>query len=145
MTRETKLRSRFEYMASTFGIVIFAIYWGVITTFSEFYLINPFTQNSPWLVFSQSLMILGWVSISTVAPILLFQFGSGSYGVISLLPYFVAIWPISIGVSQVVNIALTGQNYLRYLIDTPLFLVTDLVIPIALISLWLRLRLNNLD
>ena len=135
MTRETKLRSRFEYMASTFGIVIFAIYWGVITTFSEFYLINPFTQNSPWLVFSQSLMILGWVSISTVAPILLFQFGSGSYGVISLLPYFVAIWPISIGVSQVVNIALTGQNYLRYLIDTPLFLVTDLVIPIALISL----------
>jgi hypothetical protein len=39
----------------------------------------------------------------------------------------------------------TGQNYLSYLIDTPLFLATDLIIPLALISLWLRLRLHHLD
>ena len=145
MTRETKLRSRFEYMASAFGVVIFAFYWGVITTYSEFYLVNPFSQTDPWLMISQSLLVLGWLSISTIAPIVLFQFGSGMYRIISLLPYAVAIWPVSIAISQGVAIATTGQNYLNYLIDTPIFLVTDLVIPIVLISLWLRLRLKDLD
>ena len=145
MTKQTRLRSRFEYMASTFGVVIFAIYWGVITTYSEFYLVNPFLQQNPILMLSQALLVIGWVSISTVAPIILFQFGSGMSKVIALLPYSVLIWPVSIGISQVINIATTGQNYLRYLIDTPLFLVTDLLIPIALFSLWLRLRLHHLD
>ena len=132
-------------MASTFGVVVFAIYWGVITTYSSFYLINPFTQEDPVRMASTALLVLGWISISTVAPIVLFQFGSGMYRIISLLPYSVALWPISIFVSQIVNIAQTGQNYLNYLVETPLFIATDLVIPIALFSLWLRLRLDHLD
>ncbi|MEY3383544.1 MAG: hypothetical protein RLZZ212_131, partial [Actinomycetota bacterium] len=32
-----------------------------------------------------------------------------------------------------------------YLVETPLFLVTDLIVPIALLALWLRLRLHHLD
>lgn len=145
MATNTRLRSRFEYMASTFGVVIFALYWGVITTYSEFYLINPFIQTDPFKVASQILLILGWVSISTIAPIVLFQFGAGTSRVISLLPYAAGLWPVSIFVSQVVNIISTGQNYLNYLIETPLFLATDLIVPIALISLWLRLRLSELN
>lgn len=145
MATNTRLRSRFDYMASTFGVVIFALYWGVITTYSEFYLINPFLQADPFKVASQILLVLGWVSISTVAPIVLFQFGSGTYKVISILPYAAGLWPVSIFISQIVNIVSTGQNYLSYLIETPLFLTTDLIVPIALISLWLRLRLSELE
>lgn len=145
MNKEKRLRSRFEYMASTFGVVLFALYWGVITTYSSFYLVNPFAQTNPLLMFSQSLLVLGWISISTVAPIVLFQFGSGSHRIIALLPYSAALWPISITISQIINVSITGQNYLSYLIDTPIFLATDLVIPIALLSLWLRLRLHDLD
>ena len=144
-TNTKRLRTRFEYMASTFGVVVFAIYWGVIATYSSFYLINPFTQEDPVRMASTALLVLGWISISTVAPIVLFQFGSGMYRIIALLPYSVALWPISIFVSQIVNIAQTGQNYLNYLVETPLFIATDLVIPIALFSLWLRLRLDHLD
>ena len=145
MTREVKLRSRFGYLASTFGVVIFAFYWGVIITYSDFYLVNPFSQADPLSIASQSLLVLGWISISTLVPIVLFQFGSGAYRIIDLLPYAVAIWPIAIGISQIVTIAKTGQGYLNYLIDTPLFLVTDLIIPMALIALWLRLRTSKLD
>lgn len=145
MSKETRLRSRFEYMASTFGVVVFSIYWGVITTYSQLYLVNPFAQVDPLKMASQVLLVVGWVSISTLAPIVLFQFGSGSYRVIGVLPYAVAIWPVSIFLSQIVNIATTGQSYLSYLIETPLFIATDLVIPIALFSLWLRLRIQHLD
>jgi hypothetical protein len=144
MTKENRLRSRFEYLASTFGVVIFALYWGVIATFPEFYFVNPLTE-SPFRAAALIFLILGWFSISTLAPIVLFQFGSGRYRVISAMPYVVGIWPLSILVSQIERMVTTGQNYLGYLIETPLFLATDLIVPLALISLWLRLRLHHLD
>lgn len=145
MNKQTRLRSRFEYMASTFGVVVFAIYWGVIATYSNLYFVNPFEQSDPIKMLSISLLVLGWVSVSTVAPIVLFQFGAGQHRLIALLPYSVLIWPASIAFSQLVNIAQTGQNYLGYLFATPIFLITDMVIPISLFSLWLRLRMHHLD
>lgn len=144
MTRENRLRSRFEYLASTFGVILFALYWCVIMTFPSFYFVNPLTEQ-PLRAAALFLLIVGWVSISTLTPIVLFQFGAGRYRVIAALPYVVAIWPLSIAVAQIERVVTTGQNYLSYLIETPLFLVTDLIIPLALLSLWLRLRLHHLD
>jgi hypothetical protein len=144
MTKENRLRSRFEYLASTFGVTIFAFYWGVITSFPEFYFVNP-NNEEPARAVAIVFLIIGWFSISTLAPIVLFQFGAGKYRTIAALPYVVAVWPVSILVAQIERIVTTGQNYLSYLIDTPLFLATDLIIPLALISLWLRLRLHHLD
>jgi hypothetical protein len=144
MTKENRLRSRFEYLASTFGVTIFAFYWGVITSFPEFYFVNP-NNEEPARAVAIVFLIIGWFSISTLAPIVLFQFGAGKYRTIAALPYVVAVWPVSILVAQIERMVTTGQNYLSYLIDTPLFLATDLIIPLALISLWLRLRLHHLD
>jgi hypothetical protein len=144
MTKENRLRSRFEYLASTFGVTIFAFYWGVITSFPEFYFVNP-NNEEPARAVAIVFLIIGWFSISTLAPIVLFQFGAGKYRTIAAMPYVVAVWPVSILVAQIERIVTTGQNYLSYLIDTPLFLATDLIIPLALISLWLRLRLHHLD
>ncbi len=144
MTKENRLRSRFEYLASTFGVAIFAFYWGVITSFPEFYFVNP-NNEEPSRAVAIVFLIIGWFSISTLAPIVLFQFGAGKYRTIAALPYVVAVWPVSILVAQIERMVTTGQNYLSYLIDTPLFLATDLIIPLALISLWLRLRLHHLD
>ncbi|MEN9854823.1 MAG: hypothetical protein RLZ30_932 [Actinomycetota bacterium] len=144
MTKENRLRSRFEYLASTFGVTIFAFYWSVITSFPEFYFVNP-NNEEPARAVAIVFLIIGWFSISTLAPIVLFQFGAGKYRTIAALPYVVAVWPVSILVAQIERMVTTGQNYLSYLIDTPLFLATDLIIPLALISLWLRLRLHHLD
>lgn len=144
MTKENRLRSRFEYLASSFGVVIFALYWGVITSFPEFYFVDPSNQQ-PARAAAIILLIVGWFSISTLAPIVLFQFGAGKYKVIAALPYVVAIWPVSILVAQIERAVTTGQNYLSYLIETPLFLATDLIIPLTLLALWLRLRLHHLD
>jgi hypothetical protein len=144
MTKENRLRSRFEYLASTFGVTIFAFYWSVITSFPEFYFVNP-NNEEPARAVAIVFLIIGWFSISTLAPIVLFQFGAGKYRTIAALPYVVAVWPVSILVAQIERTVTTGQNYLSYLIDTPLFLATDLIIPLALISLWLRLRLHHLD
>jgi len=144
MTKENRLRSRFEYLASTFGVTIFAFYWSVITSFPEFYFVNP-NNEEPARAVAIVFLIIGWFSISTLAPIVLFQFGAGKYRTIAAMPYVVAVWPVSILVAQIERIVTTGQNYLSYLIDTPLFLATDLIIPLALISLWLRLRLHHLD
>lgn len=113
-------------------------------TFPGFYFVNPLVEQ-PLRAATLVLLIIGWVSISTFAPIVLFQFGAGRYRLISVLPYVVAIWPLSIAVAQIERAVTTGQNYVSYLIETPLFLATDLIIPLTLIALWLRLRLHHLD
>ena len=144
MTKENRLRSRFEYLASTLGVVVFVFYWSVIMTFPGFYFVNPLVEQ-PSRAATLVLLIIGWVSVSTFAPIVLFQFGAGRYRLISVLPYVVAIWPLSIAVAQMERAVTTGQNYVSYLIETPLFVATDLIIPLCLIALWLRLRLHHLD
>ena len=144
MSKELRLRSRFEYTTSALGVVIFTFYWGVIATYPEFYFVSPLGEPTPRAI-ALVLLILGWVSISTVAPMILFQFGSGRYRIIRALPFTVAIWPLSILVGQVERLISTGQSYLSYLLETPLFIATDFLIPIVLLSLWLRLRLHHLD
>ncbi len=113
MTKENRLRSRFEYLASTFGVTIFAFYWSVITSFPEFYFVNP-SNEEPARAVAIVFLIIGWFSISTLAPIVLFQFGAGKYRTIAALPYVVAVWPVSILVAQIER--MTAHGVYRQLI-----------------------------
>lgn len=145
MAKQKRLQNRLEYLASTFALVLLATYWLVIATYSEFYFINPFEQTNAIRGIAVGLTLIGWLSISTVAPTCLILFGMGKYRAIDVLPFAAGVWPVTIFLSQLSVIATSGVGYWEYLIDYPLFVATDIVIPLALISLWLRLRLENLD
>lgn len=145
MNYKNKLRNRLDYLATTFAVVLFSIYWLLIFTYSEFYFVNPFLESSPVRVLSLSLTILGWIAISTLAPVTLLLFGMGKYKAIDFLPIAAAVWPLSIVFSQIVVFLETGAGYWSYLIETPIFLATDFIVPMALVALWLRLRVEHLD
>jgi len=49
-------------------------------------------------------------------------------------------WPISVLISQVVVYSETGESYLGYLIIYPVFILTDIAIPVFLIYLWSKVR-----
>lgn len=145
MARSKKLQNRLEYLATTFAVVLLSLYWLVIATYSEFYFVNPFAESNPLRVVALSLTLIGWISISTIAPLTLILYGLGRYRAIDALPIAAGIWPISIFISQLSVISQTGVGYWSYLIDYPIFVATDIVIPLALVALWLRFRLEHLD
>lgn len=145
MNNKNKLRSRLDYLANTFALVLLSIYWLVIATYSEFYFVNPFGESSALRAVSLVLTLLGWISISTLSPLALLLFGLGKYRAIDFLPVTAALWPVSIIFSQIAVTIETGAGYWSYLIDTPIFLATDFIVPLALVALWLRLRVEHLD
>lgn len=71
---------------------------------------------------------------------MLFAISAGSNRALNFLPITSLWWPISVLISQVVVFAETGESYLGYLFVYPVFLLTDIVIPIFLLIKWSRIR-----
>lgn len=145
MSKPVKLQSRLGYLASTFAWILFALYVFVAATFPGFFFVNPFQEDSGLRVASLIVTMTGWASITLLAPILLLMFGARVYRAIDYLPYAAAAWPISILFSQLTVILETGTGYWSYLIDYPIFVATDILIPIGLIALSIRMRMEHLD
>jgi len=110
-----------------------------------FFFINPFDQASGLRIAALIVTMLGWISIALVAPLLLMLFGARKYKAIDYLPFAAIAWPLSILFSQLTVIIETGVGYWSYLIDYPIFVATDVLIPIGLIALSIRMRMEHLD
>ncbi len=145
MKKPIKMQNRLEYLASTFAWVLLSIYLFVAATFPGFFFINPFDQASGLRIAALIVTMLGWISIALVAPLLLMLFGARKYKAIDYLPLAAIAWPLSILFSQLTVIIETGVGYWSYLIDYPIFVATDVLIPIGLIALSIRMRMEHLD
>ena len=137
--REKKL-SQVDYVASLMGAMMMMCFWLIIATLPDFFFINPSGTASEVRRAELVLSTIGWVLISTGAPILLFCYSAGLRGARRYLPITALWWPISLLISQVTVYILDGAFYFDYLIKYPIFIFTDVVLPIFLMMLWHDLR-----
>jgi hypothetical protein len=135
--------NRLDYVVALMSCMIFLSFWLVIATFPNFYFVNPQDQIDPLrraeLIFST----IGWISISTICPMLLMIYSFGFHKVINIVPWSGIIWPLSLLISQVTSYIQTGYFYLEYLTNFPILIFTDLVLPILILFIWLDLRLKR--
>jgi hypothetical protein len=135
--------TRLDYVVTLMSCMIFLSFWLVIATFPNFYFVNPQDQIDPLrraeLIFST----IGWISISTICPMLLMIYSFGFHKVIKIIPWSGIIWPLSLLISQVTSYIQTGYFYLEYLTNFPILIFTDLVLPILILFIWLDLRLKR--
>ncbi len=137
--REKKL-SQVDYVASLMGAMMMMCFWLIIATLPDFFFINPSGTASEVRRAELVLSTIGWVLISTGAPILLFCYSAGLRGARRYLPITALWWPISLLISQVTVYILDGAFYFDYLIKYPIFIFTDVVLPIFVMMLWHDLR-----
>lgn len=137
--REKKL-SQVDYVASLMGAMMMMCFWLIIATLPDFFFINPSGTASEVRRAELVLSTIGWVLISTGAPILLFCYSAGLRGARRYLPITALWWPISLLISQVTVYILDGAFYFNYLIKYPIFIFTDVVLPIFVMMLWHDLR-----
>jgi hypothetical protein len=134
------LLTRLDYVAALIGCLIFLVFWLVIATFPNFFFINPQNQLDPLrraeLIFSS----IGWILISTFAPICLLIYSRGRHGAIKFLPVTALVWPISLVTAQITSYVQTGYFYLEYLTQFPIFVFTDIALPILILIIWVDLR-----
>jgi hypothetical protein len=57
-----------------------------------------------------------------------------------LLPIVALTWPVSLLINHVTLFIQKGQWFTGYLLDYPIFIATDILLPVLLIAVWAELR-----
>lgn len=142
MSREKRL-SQVDYVTGLIGSMMLIVYWLIIATLPDFFFVNPTGEATQLRRAELILSTIGWVLSSTIAPILLFLYASGFHRARNFLPITALLWPISLFISQSTLYILDGSFYLDYLIKYPIFIYTDVVLPIFIMVVWWDLRENG--
>lgn len=137
---KVKRLKRLDYIVGLLGVMIMFTFWLVVATFPSFYFFNPLGQTNTLRRFELILSTIGWIGVSTIAPLLLFAFASGLRGARHFLPIAGFFYPVSLAISQITSYVETGSAYLSYLRNFPIFFLTDLILPILILFIWHDLK-----
>ena len=137
-----KRLNQIDYVTGIIGAMMLIVYWLIIATLPDFFFVNPTGEELQIRRAELILSTLGWILMSTVAPIALFLYASGFHKARHILPYTALIWPVSLLISQATVYILDGSFYFDYLFKFPIFIYTDIVLPIFILMIWHDLRDN---
>lgn len=122
------------------AVMVFIIYWSVIFTYTDFFWFQPWESSEVVRQLSLWLCLIGWIVASVGTPLALLAIAAGSKRALNFVPITVLWWPVSVLISQVVVFTETGESYLGYLLIYPIFILTDIAIPIFLLIKWSRIK-----
>lgn len=142
MNRVKRL-SQVDYVTGLIGGMMLIVYWLIVATLPDFFFINPTGEATQLRRAELILSTIGWILTSTVAPISLFLYSSGYHRARNILPYTALVWPISLLISQTTVYILDGEFYFDYLFKFPIFIYTDIGLPIFILMIWHDLRDNG--
>jgi hypothetical protein len=107
-----------------------------IWTFHNFFFFNPLEAGYPLVSIAQFCWFVALIAVITVPPVVILQ--AQNEGRVAQLLFGVAaiMWPASILFIRIAALISTGNTYMAYLIDYPIFLFTDLAVPVLYIWMW---------
>jgi hypothetical protein len=119
-----------DYIVGVLALLILIVFWLIVFTFPSFFLFNPFNEVDTLRQYELLVSTIGWIGISTFVPILLFLYAAGFRRARLFLPVFALLYPLSLVVSQITIYNRSGETYISYLWNFPVFIFTDLLLPI---------------
>lgn len=127
----------------TAGVFFTGTFWLVVATYPSFFLFNPFAFENPLRATLLTGLVVAWVLLAN-APLVIFSlFAAGNDRIVSALPFVALLWPVLLIVNHISLAIVEGKWYLGYLLDYPIFVVTDLLMPAILMAIWVELRPLN--
>lgn len=109
------------------GTLTFAM---TILSYQDFFLFNPLESADPARRIFLLLTTVGWVT-SLVGPIAVLALNAlGKPKATELLVWFALAWPVSLIINHLALLIQTHKLFLGYLGVYPIFIVTDIALPI---------------
>ena len=144
-TEPQEEHSKISHQLAVGGIGLFiSIFMGVLVlTFPRFFLFNPMAEGDPVRAIELTVSSIGWVLLLVGPAAILMRYSSGRFTMIRFLPIVALVWPVSLIVNHVTLFLQKEVWYTGYLVQYPIFLLSDIVLPIFLIYLWDILRPRN--
>lgn len=122
------------------GVFIAFLMAVIVLTFPKFFLFNPLAEGNGVRAFELTISSIGWILLMIGPAVILVRYASGHRNLIGLLPWVALVWPLSLALSHVTLYLQNGHWYTGYLIQYPIFVLTDIVLPIFLLLVWEILR-----
>lgn len=135
-----EIRAAHKFHIRGIAVMVFVTYWAVIFTYTDFFWFQPWESEEFVRQISLWLCLIGWIVASIFSPLTLFAVSAGYLKALRFMPITSLWWPVSVLISQVVVYSQTGESYLGYLFTYPVFILTDIAIPVFLIYLWSKVR-----
>ena len=127
-------------VVASFGIFVSALFWLVVATYPSFFLFNPFAETDTLRSSVLTLSTVGWVLISIGPAILFTLYALGYARVLRLIPLIALLWPVALLINHVSLFIQKGEWFTGYLLDYPIFIATDILLPVLLMAVWAELR-----
>lgn len=110
-------------------------FWLVILTFPDYFFFNPMETEDTLLRSGQIASTIGWIGLATIAPAIALAAANGNRRFIAWLGPVALLWPASILIIHATLALQTGDWYMGYLLEYPIFWISDLAIPLAFLVL----------
>jgi hypothetical protein len=127
-------------VVASFGIFVSALFWLVVATYPTFFFFNPFGETDALRATVLTVSTIGWILISTGPAILFGLYALGKTRALRIMPLVALTWPIALIVNHVTLFIQKGDWFTGYLLDYPVFVATDILLPVLLIVVWAELR-----
>jgi hypothetical protein len=138
---QRELRSKtLRYLLATFGVFTSAFFWLVVATFPSFFLFNPLANSSPARAVLLTAMMIAWICLSSGPVIIFGLLASGIDRGLRFLPIVALAWPVLLIVNHVSLAVVEHRWYTGYLLQYPIFIATDALLPLLLVAVWLELH-----
>ena len=101
-----------------------------ILSYQDFFLFNPLESTDPTRRVFLFLTTVGWVT-SLIGPLAVLILNAlGKPKAVQLLPWLALAWPVSLIINHLALLIQTHKVFLGYLGVYPIFIVTDIALPI---------------
>lgn len=132
-----------RYKLASFGAFTSAVFLLVVATYPSFFFFDLLNQTDGLRSVILILCTIAWVLIA-FGPALIFGFFAAGYTKgIKLLPLVALAWPATLVLNHVYLAINDGNPYLTYLVNYPMFIATDILLPMLLVALWLEFRYES--
>jgi hypothetical protein len=125
---------------ATFGVFVSALFWLVVATYPSFFFFNPLAESDGLRATILSVSTLGWILLSIGPAVVFVIYALGKAKSLMVLPWIALVWPASLLINHVSLFVQKGHWYTGYLLDYPVFIATDILLPIMLMAVWAELR-----
>lgn len=129
-----------RWKVASFGLFTSAVFLLIVATFPAFFLFNPSAQTNGLRLIILIFSTLAWITIALGPAVIFVLVALGQQRAIKALPYIALFWPVMLVINHLQLALSTGDAYLDYLINFPVFIITDILTPILLMVLWFEFR-----
>lgn len=126
-----------------FSLFIMSSFWLIIATYPQFFIFNPFDDTWAIRQWALVLSLAGWLMLGLGSPAILYGYAMGWNKGVRFLPLVALFWPISVVINQILLVIRDGVWYFEYLINYPIFIASDILLPMLLLVLWRDLKISN--